>query len=135
MYRIDYSTEENRIYVDLRDLDSLLTALEVNPRFAVDYKTIELVKGIIASFIQTIESGATEELVLKINDKQILEIQKRVFTGISKKDKLLMKQVKRNKKKALEEAKNHPISPDLKIVEPEEEEEEELEDEDFEEEG
>lgn len=133
MYRIDYSTEENRIYVDLRDLDSLLTALEVNPRFVVDYKTIELVKGIIASFIQTIESGATEELVLKINDKQILEIQKRVFTGISKKDKLLMKKVKRNKKKALEEAKNHPISPDLKIVEPEEEEEEELEDEDFEE--
>lgn len=130
MYRIDYSTEENRIYVDLRDLDSLLTALEVNPRFAVDYKTIELVKGIIASFIQTIESGATEELVLKINDKQILEIQKRVFTGISKKDRLLMKKVKRNKKKALEEAKNHPISPDLKIVEPEEE---ELEDEDFEE--
>ena len=133
MYRIDYSTEENRIYVDLRDLDSLLTALEVNPRFAVDYKAIELVKGIIASFIQTIESGATEELVLKINDKQILEIQKRVFTGISKKDRLLMKKVKRNKKKALEEAKNHPISPDLKIVEPEEEEEEELEDENFEE--
>ena len=131
IYRVDYYADA-RAYVDLRDLDALLTGLGSNPKINTDHKTIELIKVILASFIKTLEVGATEDTCLKISDEQIYQFLKDATKTASKENKLLARQVKKDKKAAIKKAKAHPVSEHLKVIDPyenEPEEEEELEEE------
>ncbi len=124
IYRVDYYADA-RAYVDLRDLDALLTALDSNAKINTDHKTIELIKVIIASFIKTLEVGAIEDSCLKISDEQIYQLLKDATKTASKDNRILSRQIRKDKKAAIKKAKANPISPHLKVIDPYENEEEE----------
>ena len=71
---LDYLYEKDRIYVDIRDLDSVCSMLSDKFDILLDYDTIKVIKNVCQNIQLTIEDAALKTNVLRIKDKQLKKI-------------------------------------------------------------
>ena len=92
MYRIDYEVNGSRLYIDARDVLTLLVAMPtiIND---VDKKSIELVEKLVSSLIATSEE--IDSSYLSINEEEI----KKIYDEINKKYIEVVKSLEKETKK------------------------------------
>ena len=71
---LDYLYEKDRIYIDIRDLDSVCSMLSDKFDVLLDYNTIKVIKNVCQNIQLTIEDAALKTNVLRVKDKQLKKI-------------------------------------------------------------
>ena len=76
--QVDYAFKNDRPYIDVRDLELLISYISDKYKQILDNSTCELIKSIIKSIGLSIENDESSVSILEIDDKDLFKILKKM---------------------------------------------------------
>lgn len=90
--QVDYAFKNDRPYIDIRDLELLISYISEKYKKVVDISTCDLIKSIIKSIGLSVENDESSVNILEIDDKDLFKILKKLV------DYKKIKQIKKDLK-------------------------------------